>query len=418
MLDEALKHFFDDRKEAWMKKSVKSSMSENEIAEVKVKCENVFSLENWLPNAAKRSGQISMASHPCTFSHPSARKNKNGYVTPIIASAKKINDGFIRTGNVEVETDALGNAASLDVYKFLNLEMNDGKPLYDHIQCDTELSKSLLNIETMAYEDLKSGFLAMLLNSGTNVTSSKIKQVYFPVSNEYHLLSLISNSGIIYGFRENIDTIRFSDKTKKSRELKHAGKYDAAGYLELYNLTTIGYGGTKPQNISVLNNKYGGKAHLLLSAPPEIQKRKIRFPKRNFFGESFSLYDCKDILDALQKIMLTDYNNINIREGRDYRIQELIDRMLHRMWLVRSVSNEQFREAHSSLKQHQKTWLCESEKEQRELSDEWLENIINEMSTWVIRTYDQRFGKKAEKLGKDDRLHIRTIILKNKEALR
>jgi len=89
----------------------------------------VVSPETWLPNAAKRAGQMSLSTHPCTFSHPSARKNKNGYVTPVMANADSFADGYLRSGNVVVEIDALGNAAVLDVYKFLTLEMEDHKKL-------------------------------------------------------------------------------------------------------------------------------------------------------------------------------------------------------------------------------------------------------------------------------------------------
>ncbi|MEX6067038.1 type I-F CRISPR-associated protein Csy1 [Providencia hangzhouensis] len=31
-----------------------------------------------MPSAAKRAGQISLSTHPCTFSHPSSRKTKTG----------------------------------------------------------------------------------------------------------------------------------------------------------------------------------------------------------------------------------------------------------------------------------------------------------------------------------------------------
>ncbi len=418
MPDEAILNFFNERKEAWFKKNSKASMDENALRALKDECDTVFSFENWLPNAAKRAGQMSMSTHPCTYSHPSARKNKNGYVTSVIAMAEKRNDGFIRCGNIDVEIDALGNAAVLDVHKFLNLVMADSKPLYDHIQNDTELSKTLLSINSMSYEDLKEGFLAMLQSAGSSVTSSKIKQIYFPVSNQYHLLSVVSNSGIIYHLREQVDLLRFSDQTKKARESKRNNEFDEDGFKEVFNITTIGYGGTKPQNISVLNNRFGGKAHLLSSIPPSLQKSKVRFPKKNFFGESFTLYDCNDVMEALQKLILINYNNVNIREGRDYRIQELLNRIVHKMWLVRSVSHKQFKEDQSKLKAHQKIWLCESESEQRESADEWMVTVIKEMSLWIFRTYKKKFGSKDKTLGDDFLKQIQKIIEDNREVLR
>ncbi|MBK2124879.1 type I-F CRISPR-associated protein Csy1, partial [Fangia hongkongensis] len=255
--------FFTEKKEAWLKKNLKASMTDNEMAVLKSECEHTFSLNVWLPSAAKRAGQISIATHPCTFSHPSARKNKNGYVTSIIANIEQANDGFLKTGNVSVMSDALGNAAALDVYKFLSLVMEDGRSLLSHIQQDSKLAKELLNLDAANYEELKSGFLTMIASSTENITSSKIKQVYFPVGDDYHQLSLLTNSGIVYELRNRLDSLRFSDSVKELRAKKYNNEYSEQGYSEIYNLTTIGYGGTKPQNISVLNNQHGGKAHLL-----------------------------------------------------------------------------------------------------------------------------------------------------------
>ena len=98
MLDPAIQVFLSERKEAWLKKKITTSMLDHEIKETEQECEQVFSLNEWLPNAAKRAGQISMSTHPCTFSHPSARKNKNGYVSSVLSSIEHTADGFLKTG--------------------------------------------------------------------------------------------------------------------------------------------------------------------------------------------------------------------------------------------------------------------------------------------------------------------------------
>lgn len=420
MADPAIIAFFQERKEAWIKKNIKSTMEESEVREKQMECERVFSPETWLPNAAKRAGQMSLSTHPCTFSHPSARKNKNGYATPVIATAYKSADGFLRSGNIHVETDALGNAAALDVYKFLTLEMKDSRKLIKHIQDDSELAVNLLTIQTENYESLKNGFLKMTTSdeNGETITSSKIKQVYFPVNDSYHQLSILSNSGIMYELRKRIDNLRFSDEVKELREKKRNNTYSETGFAELYNLTTIGYGGTKPQNISVLNNQYGGKSHLLMSISPTLQKHDIRFPKRNFFIESFRYFEYREVFDALHKLFKTDYNNIRIREVRDYRLQDLMDRIIDKMWAVRAVSKDQYRQQHSQLKPHQKVWLCEEYLQTREEENEWLDKLCMEIAGWIVRTYEKLLGKQAYKFGESERIHIHEIVTQSKEALR
>lgn len=418
MPESVISQFFDDKKEAWLKKNLKSSFDEFQVKEVEQQCEHVFSLEQWLPNAAKRAGQISMATHPCTFSHPSARKNKNGYVSSVISDAHFAEDGFLKSGNVNVETDALGNAAALDVYKFLTLELSDGKPLISHIKQDTESATSLLSIKGQSYQELKNGFMVMSESSVKNITSSKIKQVYFPVGADYHQLSILTNSGLIYKLRERIDAIRFSEKNKIIRALKRNNENSNEGFFELYNLTTIGYGGTKPQNISVLNNRNGGKTHLLQSLPPSIEKRTIRFPKRNFFAESIRYWDCQDVFQALHEIFKTDYNNLKIREGRDYRFQDIMSRIIARMWAVRGVEQSQYRAESSQLKGYQKTWLLNEHAQQREDSEQWLDELCKAISIWVIKGYQKTLGKQAIRLGEDERLKINEIIHQNREALK
>ncbi len=418
MLDPAIESFFSDRKEAWLKKKVKSSMEENEIKALQLECEQLFSLEEWLPNAAKRSGQISMATHPCTFSHPSARKNKNGYVSSVLADVKKADDGFLKTGNVSVDTDALGNAAALDVYKFLTLSMQDNQSLLTHIQQDTDLARDLLDIKSLSYSELKTGFLAMVESSADNITSSKIKQVYFPVETDYHQLSLLTNSGMVYELRKRIDTLRFSDEVKELRDKKRKSEFSEQGFSEIYGLTTIGYGGTKPQNISVLNNQNGGKAHLLSSLPPVLEKRHIHFPKRDFFVESLQKREVTSLFHTLQKIIKAERNNINVRDARDLCIQEILDKVIEKMWAVRFISSDQYYQESSSLKSYQLTWLHDGFKQERETTDIWLDKLTGEISRWISRCYEDVVGKQAIKLGEQEVAHIAQLVEQNKEALR
>ena len=419
MLDPAITRFFEERKEAWLKKNIKASMDEAQTRETQQQCEAVFSLSTWLPNAAKRAGQISMATHPCTFSHPSARKNKNGYVSSVIANADSAIDGFLRSGNVVVDTDALGNAAALDVYKFLTLEMTDGQQLLTHIQNDSQLAAQLLTLKEVSYTELKAGFVAMAESGSENVTSSKIKQVYFPVAEDYHQLSILTNSGMLYQLRKRIDNLRFNDEVKVLRELRKKNEFSEQGFAEIYGLTTIGYGGTKPQNISVLNNQNGGKAHLLSSLPPQIEKRTIHFPRSNFFSESFRPYEYKDVFQALHRIFKIDYkNNKKLRNSRDARIHEVMDKIIAKMWAIRSISELQYNSEISQLTRVQKIWLHHEFIEERENTDEWLDTLVNEISSWFASTYKTVMGKQAVMLGEEERLHFLRMITQHKEALR
>ncbi|MBH0020988.1 type I-F CRISPR-associated protein Csy1 [Pseudoalteromonas sp. SWXJ133] len=418
MLDPAIQNYFSERKEAWLKKNTKAALQEHELQELEQLCEQQFSLNEWLPNAAKRAGQISMSTHPCTFSHPSARKNKNGYVSSVLAEIDRIEDGYLKTGNVVVATDALGNAAALDVYKFLTLTMQDGENLLTHIQQETDLAQTLLAIKSANYQELRSGFLAMVESGTENITSSKIKQVYFPVDDDYHQLSLLTNSGMVYQLRSRLDKLRFSEEVKALRDKKRKNEFSEQGYSEIYGLTTIGYGGTKPQNISVLNNQNGGKAHLLSSLPPSIEKRNVNFPKSDFFTESFKKYEYAANFKALHKLFQADYNNIKLRDARDRNLQQIIDLLIEKMWAVRAVSQTQYHADTFSLSSTQRTWLHDDFADEREKSEQWLNSLITEISAWLTRSYEKVLDKKAIKLGEAERLHFAEVIERNKEFLK
>ncbi|CAH9064532.1 CRISPR-associated protein Csy1 [Pseudoalteromonas holothuriae] len=429
MIDEAVDAFFADRKAAWLKKNVKASMSEDEVKQQHMECEAVFSLQNWLPNAAKRAGQISISTHPCTFSHPSARKNKNGYVSSIIAKTVHSNDGFLRSGNVDVVADALGNAAALDVYKFLMLVMADGQTLLNHLEHDSDLAKQLFRTtpshEESDYAALKDGFMAMTSTSDEVITSSKIKQVYFPLSEQseathYHQLSLLTGSGIVFELRKRLDNMRFGDEIKLAREQRKAN-LEHPNHQEIIDLTTIGYGGTKPQNISVLNNQNGGKAHLLMSMPPKLQRRDIHFPTSDFFAQVLRYNHCKvqfEELDKLYRLPNEHFNNMHTRAQRDELYQSVIDYIIEKMFLVREVATQQFIATSSKLPKSQQIWLCEHNKQERLTTDSWLDEICDGMVNFVFHGYEKTLGKKAIMFGHEEYRHMKQVVESNKEILR
>ena len=205
---------------------------------------------------------------------------------------------------------------------------------------------------------------------------------------------------------------------KLLREKRRNDSFSEDDYPELHNLTMIGYGGKKPQNISVLNNQNGGTAYLLQSLPPALTARNIRFPKHDFFTESFRYYDYRDIFESLHRLFLTESNNLSVRETRDSLLKELVNRIIERMWEVRAVCAEQYRAEDSRLSRYQKIWLCDDRQQERESDDLWLSELYDYISSWIVRTYEKLIGKEAFKLGEAERIHIHEKVMENVEALR
>ena len=419
MLDPAIDGFFAERKKAWLKENINASMTEEEKGDKKRGCEEIFALKNWLPSAAKRAGQISMSTHPVTFSHPSARKTKNGKATSVIAKADFSADGFLRSGNVKVEPDWLGNAAALDVYEFLALVMQDDVTLLQHLQNSSELAHQLLQNAADPTE-VKQGLLEMVAAKGEAITSSKIKQVYFPVEAEqggYHLLSVLTHSGHLFELRKRLDKLRFSEETKALRELRRNNQYSEAGYQEIYHLTTIGYGGANPWNISVLNKQNAGKAHLLLSLPPELSARNARLPRRNFFSDMLYAKSLQEIFQDFHRLVSTGHNDINIRRGLEYRAEQYLDQLILKMWQARQGFAEQTYSRPEALPAYQKRWLFPEHDQERRETEDWLDELVTEAARHFSASYKKVLGKSALILGDDLIQRVTGVIEQNREAL-
>ena len=425
MLDPAVTSFFRERKDGWLKKSIKPGMDEGQVNEMHRECERLFSLEEWLPSAAKKAASRAFTTHPSKFSHPSTGIGKNNkknqsYVTPVIYKNHFTCNGFLISGNTESALDSVGDAAALDVDAFLSLVTKDGRTLLAHLEANTALSKMLLSIKSVNYEELRNSLLAMTAGGSDSVTSSKVKQVYFPVNTDYHLLSLLTPSGIVFDLRKRLDTLRFGDEVKLARDARRKNEFYENGYREIYGLTTIGYGGTKPQNISVLNNQNGGKTHLFSSTPPVLKKRSIHFPRQDFFSQSVRYRDCREIFLNLHTLYQKDDNNIRVRATRDEFYLGVLDYIVERMWQLRAVANEQYNAEYHQLPKSQKIWLLDEDDNEkaRNSSDDWLEDIQASVVTFIFHGYEKILGKKAEKLSDGEHLHMKNLIQQHREVLR
>ena len=414
MLDPAIQQFLDERKADRIKKKITISMSAEEKQATEDEINESFLLDNWLPDAAKRAGQLSIVSHPAKFSHPSAKTSS------IIAQGIPKADGFLRTANSQANFDVFGNAAAMDVYKFLSLPLSDNKTVLEHLEQETETIQQQLTISSTDFNVIQQGLLAIKAsNSETQKTSDQVKQVYFPVADDYHLLSILTPSGLMFKLRQRINDIRFSDSAKQAREAKKKQEHHSEGFTEIYGLTAIGYGGTKPQNISVLNSQNGGVAYLLNSTPPDIQKRNLQGPKYDFFLNSLYIKQYQQSFETFHRLMTVDYNNANIRQGRDEVISFIIMQVIERAWSIRQLESGWSKtETCKDLPEYQKIWLDNAHITEREIDDEWLKEVITQLGLWFQRSYKRLLGEgKAKLLGDDELSHIKRIIEENKEGL-
>ncbi|MCU7833720.1 MAG: type I-F CRISPR-associated protein Csy1 [gamma proteobacterium symbiont of Taylorina sp.] len=415
MLDIAIIEFLENKKQDFLKKKIKPNTSEEDKLLFTQKANEKFLLENWLIGASSRAKQLSLTSHPAKFIHPNAKASS------IIAHLPKKNDGLLRSGNVDVDLDIFGNAAALDVEKFLRLKLLDNQTILQHIEQESDLIKEQFHSIKQSFTQIKEGFL-LIKKSDLNQTSGKLKQVYFPVSDDYHLLSILIPSGIIYKLKHKINQLRFSEENKILREeLKKSAPNQITGKInEIFDLTSIGYGGTKPQNISTLNNQNGGVSILLSSMPPKLSKRKIQPPKHDFFNDCLWDNLFEQDFTNFHQILVHRKNNINIRDKRDDIVINSITKVKRLVDQIRSIGFWSDSDTYMNLDRWQKIWLDEQYANIREDIKQNLDYQIKAQSyfaNWFIGHYKQAI-KKNKLLGDDDIGHIKDVLKQEQELLK
>jgi len=414
MLDPAIQSFLDERKEAWLKKKTNSATTDEEAFDLEQQAREMFSLAVWLPNAAQRAKQLFLVSHPGKFTHPSAK------ISSVVAQAMPAADGFLRSGNSQTELDVFGNAAAMDVYKFLTIALHDGKSILSHLEMETAEIEQQLTIPTAPYHEIAQALLAIKDDGDSSIkTSGKIKQVYFPVEGDYHLLSVLTSSCLIYKLKERINTMRFSDEAKEAREAKKKNHEHGEVLSEVYGLSVMGFGGTKPQNISVLNSQNYGQAYLLSSTPPVLHDRRIQPPRKNFFSETLWLKAYADDFEKLHQLLIGERNNIHVRHRRDAIIRSIIFQVADRMWMIRHIdAGWSESDNYQNLPRSQSIWLDQQYTEQRDENTEWMDAIKADMTRWFFNSYSKIMGSQKLDMGDDQFPHIRSVIHDCEEALR
>lgn len=116
-----------------------------------------FEPEAWLEDAAGRVRQIQAVTHSLKAIHPDAR-GTNLYVDPAgMPARREVGSHVLGAG---FASDVVGNAAALDVYKFLKLEV-DGCTLLDWLLVDDPAVVLALSSDELKAREWQSAFVSL-----------------------------------------------------------------------------------------------------------------------------------------------------------------------------------------------------------------------------------------------------------------
>ena len=235
----------------------------------------------WIDDAARRVAQIQSVTHALKPSHPDAR-GSNLYKPPATlpahaeAGSHCLGAGFA--------ADVVGNAAALDVHKFLKIEVA-GRSLLDWVlDGDPALAAALSTDAAQAQAWIEAFSAISRPRSKTLASHTRAKQLYWlsgddpTQASHYHLLAPLYSSALAHAVYLTLNEDRFGEVAKQARQARRDGQEHPTGYRDYPNLAVQKLGGTKPQNISQLNSERRGDNYLLGSLPPHWQSRSIKEP--------------------------------------------------------------------------------------------------------------------------------------------
>ena len=272
--------------------------------------------------------------------------------------------------------------------RFLSLELTDGKTVLEHLEFKSDTLRDLLGVDEPTFDNWRTGLLQIKAVDESQKTDGHVKQVYFPVEDEYHLLSILTPSGLVNENRQRILNMKYSDDAKAARVARKNNQSSETGIDDLLGLLTVRYGGTQPQNISKLNSANAGESWLLPSLPPTLSRDHVHIPKRDFFESLRWDDELKRIYTAIHRIFsIDDYTNIRIRRARAKWFESVFDWVFCRAAILQQQAPGWSEDESVRLPLAQKVWLDVGLLDKRDEQDEWQQEIAESFARWTVVTY-------------------------------
>lgn len=285
----------------------------------------------WLEDAARRVHQIQTVTHALKPIHPDAR-GTSLYVTP--SDMVRLDEVGSHVLGDRFAGDVVGNAAALDVYKLLKLEVK-GKTLLQALSTGNADALSAMSNDVSQAQAWREAFVSLIGERIENPsTHERAKQIYWLVgdnpcnSQHYHLLAPLYATSLAHAVHGQVKHHRFGDANKASRQARRDGKMHDGTFHHYPDLAVQKLGGTKPQNISQLNSERGGVNYLLSSLPPTWKSAEFRRPAhaKSVFDRIFSgRPEVRRTVRNLRTLLESD--PAQTMESRD-RVDALVDRLI------------------------------------------------------------------------------------------
>ena len=294
-----------------------------------------FAHDVWLASAAKRVEQIQAVTHSLKPIHPDAR-GTNLYVEPRTLpplaelGSHALGERFVG--------DVVGNAAALDVYKLLKLEVN-GRSLLTALLAHDADALAALHADPAQAEKLRDAFVSLTQPRAEGPSSHTLaKQLYWFTGTDacddahYTLLAPLYATSLAHAVHAQVQEDRFGEANKAARQARRERKMHDGVFHDYPDLAVQNMGGSNKQNLGLLNVARGGKNYLLSSLPPQWQASAVRLPVHatSVFDRLFiARPEVRRTVRALRVFLESNPDaNLATRDRREELLDALVDELV------------------------------------------------------------------------------------------
>lgn len=340
----------------------------------------------WLESAARRVSQIQAVTHSLKPLHPDA-KGSNLFCSPA-AMASLAQVGSHLLGN-DFEMDVVGNAAALDVYKFLKLEYQ-GQRLIDLVVAGDADLTAAFNDDPQIGTRWAAAFAGLVAPRGGAASHALAKQLYWLVDDDanedgsYHLLAPLYPTSLIQRVYQRVQDDRFGEETLAAREAFKNRAWHPRPLREYRSLVIQKLGGTKPQNVSQLNSERRGENLLLASLPPKWKTADVRPLLRT--PTLFRRYgwSVRDAVKRFKHFLERDpARQRQTRERRDAMVDDLLERLSMFADAHRTLAPNWSRDPECLLPPAERRWLDPDGEGAAMLIEDAIDDVAHSFANWL-----------------------------------
>ncbi len=346
-----------------------------------------YEINQWLDDAAKKSaGVVLDVTHVSKLTHSSA-KGSNIKVNTFESTSNK---QILVTTNCASKLPmdfAYSTAEYAPVAEFLQLDC-DGELLGKLICEDQSILKPFAKNEAQLKKWQEQFSLAF--NEKRKSSHEFLKQVYFPVDSNYHLLTPLASSSMAQIIYDRVWQTRQENMT--ARKAKNKGLFSDQVDALFHKTAVLKITQTNHQNVSNLNGKRRGQFTLLPAVPPQWEKQlKPPTKIKSIFNRELG-YQAKEPLEKLKKLLLAiKFKELSVNLHRKQLIFELItetaDAVFDHVAQIHGLKHDAGWSLESRLPANQQYWLdpFRNDKDwQTSRADvDWQTDISNDFAKWV-----------------------------------